>query len=112
MFWHPNLYYRITAVEEPASKTAVVNSVGIDMSLERTDQSSTQVITNVSFHLKFDITSDVIVGNPLWQLILFASQNIERIGPVRMISRQLLDENQASYNVIPGDEIRFTTSDR
>ena len=83
-----------------------------DISFRRLDPSSSNVITNVNYDVVFDFSSDVIVGNTLWQLMLFASENADGSGPVRTISSQLLDENQISTDVTPGGAIRFSTSER
>ncbi|KAJ8042856.1 IgGFc-binding protein [Holothuria leucospilota] len=95
----------------PQTSRAVVRQSNADISFARTDPSSTNVITDVNYDITFDRSSDVIDGNPLWQLGMFASQNSDGTGPTRVISRQLLDENQVAAGVRPGGVLLFRTSD-
>lgn len=91
---------------------AVVRQCNSEISISKPDPSSPNMGVIINYNVTFDNSSDVIEGDTLWQLSMFASQNINGTGNHRTITTQLLHANQTLGNVTPGGELQFTTKER
>lgn len=103
-----NLSIFLLTAAGPRTPKAIVSSAGVRYTFLDTNTEDAIVNATIHYDVFFDILSGVIEGGmPLWSLRLFASENADGSGSQRLLSAQLLDEEDMMQGIGPGVHLQF-----